>query len=66
MTGWHFTIQAENNRYSIPGVKYILLWPSESPDVNPTEHALHMLTKPTKLKAEMSINKQWKTSALNA
>ncbi len=34
----------------------ILKWPSQSPDLNPTEHAFHLLK--TKLKAERPTNKQ--------
>ncbi len=39
----------------------ILQWPSQSPDLNPTEHAFHLLK--TKLKAERPTNKQQLKSA---
>ncbi len=40
---------------------YILQWPSQSPDLNPIEHAFHLLK--TKLKAERPTNKQQLKSA---
>ncbi len=39
----------------------ILQWPSQSPDLNPIEHAFHILK--TKLKAERPTNKQQLKSA---
>ncbi len=43
----------------------ILQWPSQSPDLNPIEHAFHLLK--TKLKAERPTNKQQlKSAAVNA
>ncbi len=39
----------------------ILQWPSQSPDLNPIEHAFHLLK--TKLKAERHTNKQQLKSA---
>ncbi len=40
----------------------ILQWPSHSPDLNPIEHAFHLLK--TKLKAERPTNKQQQKSCL--
>ncbi|KAF7653402.1 hypothetical protein LDENG_00083590 [Lucifuga dentata] len=41
----------------------ILRWPGSSPDLNPTEHAFHLLKR--KLKAERPTNKQeLKTAAV--
>ena len=43
----------------------ILQWPSQSPDLNPIEHAFHLLK--TRLKAERPANKQkLKTAAVKA
>ncbi len=43
----------------------IVQWPSQSPDLNPTEHAFHLLK--TKLKAERPTDKQQlKSAALKA
>ena len=74
LIGLHFTVQMDNDpKHTAKATQEffkakkwnILLWPSQSPDLNPIEHAFHLLK--TKLKAERPTNKQQlKTAAVKA
>ncbi len=63
LIGWRFIVQMDDDPKQFLKVKTwnILPWPSQSPDLNPTEHAFHLLK--TKLKAERPTNKQQLKSA---
>ncbi len=57
LIGWCFIVQMEDDpKYTAKATQKkvkkwnIVQWPSQSPDLNPTEHAFHLLK--TKLKAE--------------
>ncbi len=63
LIGRHFVVQMDNDTkhtakatQEFLKVWNILQWPSQSPDLNPIEHAFHLLK--TKLKAERHPNKQ--------
>ncbi len=68
LIGRHFVVQMDNDTkhtakatQEFLKVWNILQWPSQSPDLNPIEHAFHLLK--TKLKAERHTNKQQLKSA---
>ncbi len=65
LIGRHFIVQMDNDpKHTAKTIQEflkvkkwnILQWPSQSPDVNPTEHEFHFLKK--KLKAKRPTNKQ--------
>lgn len=74
LIGRHFTVQMDNDpKHTAKATQEffkekkwnILQWPSQSPDLNPIEHAFHLLK--AKLKAERPANKQQlKTAAVKA